>query len=68
MNFVEKLQDHIGGLIRLKSDLYYMTTRSWRFPVTNVYLLLDAFPPIAQDPCSRPSIKIICKNIHVNVL
>lgn len=41
MTFDERLKAHIGGLIRLETELYWFNTRSWGGVKGSVYLLLD---------------------------
>ena len=41
MTFLSKLKAHIGGLIRIKTQLYWYKTGKWN-DAESVYLLLDA--------------------------
>jgi hypothetical protein len=42
MTFLDKLTAHVGGLVRLKTDLYWYNTRSRDGIEGRVFLLLDA--------------------------
>ena len=42
MTFLETLQSHKGGLIRLKSELYWYNRGSWDENPGQICLLLDA--------------------------
>ena len=42
MTFLEQLQAHKGGLVRLKTELYWYTGRSWDGCPGRVCLLLDS--------------------------
>ena len=44
MTFLETLQTHRGGLIRIKSDLFWYGGRGWDGAPGRVCLLLDAVP------------------------
>ena len=50
MTFLETLQSHKGGLIRLKSELYWYDRGSWDENPGQIYLLLDA----AEDATTCP--------------
>jgi hypothetical protein len=41
MTFAKQLKAHVGGLICLKTDLYWYDSRSWDGVKGSVYLLLD---------------------------
>ena len=45
MNFLETLQAHKGGLIRLKTELYWYGCRGWDGNPGRVCLLLDVSNP-----------------------
>lgn len=47
MTFLEKLLSHRGGLIRLKTGLYWYDGRGWDGSPGRVCLLLDFTPTIA---------------------
>jgi hypothetical protein len=42
MTFVERLKNHIGGLVLLKTQLYWFRTSHWDGVKDRVCLLLDA--------------------------
>ena len=44
MNFLQKLESHTGGLVRIKSDLFWFGGRGWDAAPGRVCLLLDAVP------------------------
>ena len=41
MTFLEQLQSHRGGLIRIKSELYWYTGRGWDESPGRICLVLD---------------------------
>jgi hypothetical protein len=44
MTFAEQLKNHVGGLVRLQTDLYWYRTTDWDGVKGRVCLLLDAAP------------------------
>lgn len=42
MNFLQKLESHTGGLLHIKSDLFWFGGRGWDAAPGGVCLLLDA--------------------------
>ena len=48
MTFINKLKAHIGGLIHIKSQLYWYRTGKWDGVHESTYLLLDIVDP-AED-------------------
>ena len=48
MTFLEGLQSHRGGLLRLKSALFWYDGRGWDGAPGRVCLLLDTAPSIAE--------------------
>jgi hypothetical protein len=55
VTFIETLQSHTGGLLRLKSELYWYGGRGYDGNPGQVCLLLDAVRRLGQrvDACSR---------------
>ena len=53
MTFLEELQAHRGGLLRIKSELYWYGGRGWDGARGRVCLLLDATATSTSGP--RPS-------------
>lgn len=53
MTFLEQLKAHIGGLVRLKTQIYWYQLSAWDGVEGRVCLLLDAFDgevhPIHED-------------------
>ena len=48
MNFLQKLESHTGGLLRIKSDLFWFG-RGWDGTPGRLCLLLDASPLAARS-------------------
>jgi hypothetical protein len=44
MNFLKKLRVHVGGLVRLKNELYWYNPAGWDGIKERVCLLLDTYP------------------------
>ena len=42
MTFLSKLKAHVGGLIRIKTELYWHEAGKWDEASEKIYLLLDA--------------------------
>lgn len=45
MTFINKLKAHIGGLIHIKTELYWYRTGKWDGAHESVHLLLDVLDP-----------------------
>ena len=43
MTFLRKLKAHVGGLVLIKTDLYWYKTHKWDEAYKRVHLLLDAY-------------------------
>ena len=52
MNFLQKLESHTGGLVRIKSDLFWFGGRGWDAAPGRVCLLLDADPDAPAPPAA----------------
>ena len=50
MTFIEQLKAHIGGLIRIKTQLYWYKEGKWAEASERVYLLLDALIDDGDGP------------------
>ena len=48
MTFLKKLKAHVGGLVLIKTELYWYKTRKWDGAHESVHLLLDVLDP-AED-------------------
>jgi hypothetical protein len=42
MTFIEQLKAHIGGIVRLKTDLFWYDSRNWDGIEGRICILLDA--------------------------
>ena len=45
MTFIDKLKAHIGGLVHIKSQLYWYRAGKWDEAHESVHLLLDVLDP-----------------------
>ena len=56
MTFFDKLKAHVGGLISIKTQLYWYKEGKWDRAHERVYLLLDAYDttPFNLDATTRP--------------
>ena len=51
MTFFEELQSHRGGLLRIKSELYWHDGRGWDGTPDRICLVLDAALTGARELC-----------------
>lgn len=49
MTFIEQLKAHVGGLIRIKTELYWYKEGKWDRAHERVYLLLDVLDHAVAD-------------------
>jgi hypothetical protein len=56
MTFHEELVAHKGGLILLKSELYWYGGRGWDRITDRTVLLMDACAPLAAAPPRPPAV------------
>ena len=55
MSFMQQLESHVGGLIRLRAELFWYGGRGWDRSPGRVCLLLDAVDRGARRGCAASS-------------